>query len=373
MFLRDNFWTVLGARLASVPFRLFARRAFVPPKKALILKPCCISQVMLTTPLLAALSEAYPQAQFDWAISSWARTAVVANPRLRELIDTGRVGQPEQSRSDVKDLIGQIRAEQYDTCFVPSRSTLLSYIAWKAGIEQRVGLNENGRGFSYTVAVTAKNEETHEAMRYLSLAAAIGIEHPARMEFYPADRERSMVTELLVDEIDWLGERPLVLLHPGGAKNPIRPNEMKRWPVERFALLANHLVRKRGVQLLLVGAESDRELTSSVAGLSSVETPNLAGRLSLGQLGALAEIADLYIGNDAGSTHVAAAVGCPTLAIFGPSDPDVSGPYATKGKVLALRPEQVKEPFTWERQLMPDEVIAGAEELLNVKVGQKKY
>jgi ADP-heptose:LPS heptosyltransferase len=280
---------------------------------------------------------------------------------------------PEQSRADVEELIEEIRAQKYDTCFVPSRSSLLSYIAWKAGIEQRVGLNENGRGFAYTLAVSSKNSRINEAIRYLSLASAVGIDSQAQMEFYPADRDRSLVTELLVDEIDWLGDRPLVLLHPGGAETPVRPNEDKRWPVERFALLANHLSRKMGVQLLLVGAESDRALAKSVAGLSSADTPNLAGRLSLGQLGALAEIADLYIGNDAGSTHVAAAVGCPTLAIFGPSDPAVSGPYGTKGKVMALRPEITEEPFSWEQGLMPEEVIAGAEEMLNVKVGEKKY
>jgi lipopolysaccharide heptosyltransferase II len=369
MSLRDNFWTVLGANVASVPFRLFSRRAFVPPQKALILKPCCISQVMLATPLLAALSEMYPQARFDWAVSSWARPAVVTNPRLSELIDTGRVGLADQSRSDVRELIERIRAEQYDTCFVPSRSGLLSYVAWRAGIGQRVGLNVNGRGFAYTVPVGAKNGQMHEATRYLSLARALGIEYRAQMEFYPADRDRSMVTALLVDEIDWLGERPLVLLHPGGAENPVRPDKSKRWPVERFALLANHLARKVGVQLLLVGTEEDRALVESVAGLSSADTPNLAGRLTLGQLGALAEMADLYIGNDAGSTHVAAAVGCPTLAIFGPSDPAVSGPYGTKGRVMALRPKGVERPFSWEQGLMAEEVIAGAEGMLGVKVG----
>lgn len=371
MFLRDNFWTVLGARIASVPFRLFSRRPFERPEKILILKPCCISQVMLTTPLLAALSEAFPDAQIDWAVSNWARSAVVANPRLSELIDTGNVGMADQTRSAVRQLIERIREENYDTCFVPSRSTLLGYIAWQAGIKQRIGLNENGRGFAYTMAVPSKDDQMHEAAKYLSLATAVGIDHPAQMEFYPADRDRSIVTELLVDEIDWLGDRPLVLLHPGGAENPVRPNELKRWPVERFALLANHLVRKIGAQLLLVGAESDRTLCSSVAGLSSAKTSNLAGRLTLGQLGALAEIADLYIGNDAGTTHVAAAVGCPTLAIFGPSDPAVSGPYATKGRVLTLRPETIEEPFSWEQGLMPEDVIAGAEELLKMKVGEK--
>ncbi|MFZ0545000.1 MAG: glycosyltransferase family 9 protein [Candidatus Promineifilaceae bacterium] len=370
MFLRDNFWTILGAKIASIPFRLFSHHAFVPPKKALILKPCCISQVMLTTPLLAALSETYPQAQFDWAVSSWARPAIATNPRLSELVDTGQVGLAGQSRADVRELIERLRVEQYDTSFVPSRSTLLSYIAWRAGIPQRVGLNENGRGFAYTVAVQTRSDQEHEAVRYLSLAKAVGIESPAYMEFYPTDRDRSMVTALLVDEIDWLGDRPLVLVHPGGGENPVRTEESKRWPTERFALLANHLVQKMGVRLLLVGTEDDRSLADSVAGMSSAETPNLAGQLTLGQLGALAEMADLYIGNDAGSTHVAAAVGCPTLAIFGPSDPAVSGPFATKGRVLALRPKKVERPFSWEQGLMPDEVITGAEEFLGMKNGR---
>jgi ADP-heptose:LPS heptosyltransferase len=291
---------------------------------------------------------------------------------LSNLIDTGQVGLADQnrSRSEVRELIERIKAEKYDTCFVPSRSSLLSYIVWRAGIGQRVGLNVNGRGFAYTVAVSGKHGPMHEAERYLSLAKAVGIDYRAQMEFYPTDRDRSMVTELLVDEIDWLGDRPLVLLHPGGAENPVRPDASKRWPVERFALLANHLARKVGVQLLLVGTEEDKALARSVAGLSLADTPNLAGRLTLGQLGALGEMADLYIGNDAGSTHVAAAVGCPTLAIFGPSDPAVSGPFATKGKVVALRPENIEDPFSWEQGLMPEEVIAGAEVLLGVKGGR---
>jgi lipopolysaccharide heptosyltransferase II len=331
MILHDNFLTVSAARLASVPFRLLGRRAFVPPKKVLILKPCCISQVMLATTLLAALSESYPQAQFDWAVTGWARPAIATNPRLSELIDTGRVGLPDRTWEDVQALVERIRQQNYDTCFVPSRSTLLCYIAWRAGSPHRLGLNATGRGFAYTVPVSSRNRQAHEAATYLSLGAAVGIEYPGQMEFYPTDRDRSVVTELLVDEIDWLGDRPLVLIHPGGAENPVRPNQTKRWPVERFALLANHLARTVGAQVLLVGAESDRVLAEQVTGLSSAETPNLVGRLSLGELGALCEIADLYVGNDAGTTHVAAAVGCPTLAIFGPSDPAVSGPFATKG------------------------------------------
>src|SRR5690606_8735943 len=113
--MRDNALTVTLARAASLPFRLRPRRAFVPPRKAVILKPCCLSQVLLATPLLAALTETYPGAQFDWAVSDYARPAIAANERLSELVDSGRVGLPNSSWSDVRALIETLRERQYDT------------------------------------------------------------------------------------------------------------------------------------------------------------------------------------------------------------------------------------------------------------------
>jgi ADP-heptose:LPS heptosyltransferase len=90
----------------------------------------------------------------------------------------------------------------------------------------------------------------------------------------------------------------------------------------------------------------------------SGDAVNLAGRLSLGELGALCEVADLYVGNDTGPTHVAAAVGCATLAIFGPSDPARSAPFATKGRVIVLGGEA--EPYFsgWQETALPAEAMA---------------
>lgn len=360
--------TLLAANVARLPFRLLARKPFAPPQKALILKPCCMSQVMLATPLLAALSTAYPRAAFDWAVSDWARPVIATNPRLNALIDTGRVLQSDGTWEDVRRLVERLRQEAYDTCFIPGRSSLLAYLAWRAGIPQRVGLDVNGRGFAHTLPVRPPKGQPHEAVVYLSLARALGIEEPADdpfgMEFFPPDVDRTRVTERLVEEIDWLGNTPLVLLHPGGGDNPVRPDLRKRWPVERFALLGNHLIRRCGARVLLVGAKEDRPLAEAVAGLMTAPAPNLAGRLSLGELGALCEVADLYAGNDAGPTHIAVAVGCPTLAIFGPSDPAVSAPYTVKNRLTVLKPEKATEPFTWEQAVSPAEAIAAAERLL---------
>jgi lipopolysaccharide heptosyltransferase II len=361
--MHDNALTVNLARLASLPFRLRARRAFVPPRKALILKPCCLSDVLLATPLLAALSESYPNAQFDWAVSDHARPAIATNVRLSELVDSGRVGLPGATWSDVRGLAHTLQTRQYDTAFIPSSSSVLAFVAWQAGIPQRVGLSTGGRGFAHTLVVGPPRGEQHAATIYLSLARALGIDAPAHMEFHPSDRARTAMTALLVDEVDWLGEVPLVLLHPGGGHNPSKEDAARLWPAGRFARLGNHLVRQHQACLLIIGDSADRARAEEVAGLISAPAVNLAGRLTLAEVGALAEMADLYVGNDAGPTHVAAAVGCPTLAIFGPTNPAIGGPYATRGHVISLwRPSE--EPFGWDRGITVDEAAAAADLLL---------
>lgn len=365
---RESSVTAVTAWLARLPFRLWGQRSFTTPQKVLILKPCCLSQVLLTTPLLAVLSTAYPEAQFDWAVSQWARPAIAGNPRLAELIPSGKLGLGRISHPEMRRFIGRIRAQNYDTCIIPSRSSWLAYAAWRAGIPQRIGLDVDGRGFSHTLPVRPSPGVQHEAELYLSIAQALRIDpqlvtRVARAEFFPADRDRTAITARLVEEVDWLGDKPLVVMHPGGGRNPIWQLPQRRWPVERFARLGNHLVRQADARLVLVGDAEDAALTTAVAGLMAFPVVNLAGRMSLGEIGALAELADLYVGNDAGPTHVAAAVGCPTLAIFGPSDPAVSAPYVPQGRVITLHRETAV-PFSWANGVSVEEAIAAATALL---------
>ena len=365
---RETILTVAIARLARLPFWLFARRPFTPPKKALILKPCCVSQVMLATPLLAALSNAYPDTRFDWAVSDWARPAIAGNPRITELIRTGASGLNRMSWAEVNKLIGRLRRENYDTCFIPSRSSLLSFIAWRAGIRQRIGLHVNGRGFAHTMAVKPPIGERHEAAIYQSLTVAVGVDEEtaaaAGMEYYAPDIDRTNMTRRLVDELDWLGDAPLVIMHPGGGTNPVRSDTNKQWPVERFIRLGNHLVRQHNARILIIGSEEERPLTEAISGLMFAPVANWAGQLTLGEVAALSEVADLYIGNDAGPTHVAAAVGCSTLVILGPSNPAISGPYATKGQVIALWREYTGH-FSWENGVTVDQALQATDTLLN--------
>lgn len=355
-------------------FRILGRRSFTPPQKVLILHPCCISQVMLATPLLTILKKAYPQARFDWAVSDWARPAIAGNPYLAELISTGQTAVSQSGWRQLRELIQQLRREQYDTCFIPSRSSRLAIIAWRAGIRQRIGINARGRGFAHTMRVAPPPGERHAAVIYLALARAIGLdtgqEGRLPLTFFPSDAARTAVTRRLIDELDWLGDAPLVIMHPGGGSGSVYEDKNKRWPVERFVRLGNYLVRKHKARLLLVGRQPDQALAADIRGMMPVPVADWTDRVTLSEIGALGEVADLYVGNDTGPTHVAAAVGCPTLAIFGPSDPALSAPYSAEGKVAILWREREggRRPFHWEDGVTVEEAQKAADKLLARKV-----
>ena len=346
--------------------------AAAPPRKALILQPCCLRRVMNTTPLLAALGEAFPDARFDWAISDWARQAVSSNPRVTRLLPAGGGKLATATRDQLRALLDHIRAEAYDTCFLPEPGDrAAAQLAQEAGVPQRVGLSANGR-HGLTLAVAPPPGERNAARLALALAAAVGappaVVAAAEMEFHPPDRDRTAAARWLVEELDWLGDRPLVIMHPGGGRNPAGTNLDKRWPAERFARLGNHLIRVHRARIALVGTAEERPLAAQVAGMIAF-TPaeraavNRAGEIGLGELGALCELAGLYVGNDVGSTYVAAATACPTLTIYGPTDPAVSAPYMVNGRVTALW-QATEEPFSWARGVTVEMAAAAADALL---------
>ncbi len=378
--LRYSHITALVARLAGVPFLFSRRTPFHAPHKALILQPCCLSQVMLTTPLLAALSSAFPQARFDWALTEWAVPAVASNKRVTEILPVGERDLQDSSWREIGQLILRLRQEHYDTVFIPSGSSLLSYIAWQAGINQRIGLDIQGRGFAHTIPVTPPAQVTNRSARALLLAEAVGVDpaicKSATMEYSPPDDKRTAITRRLVEEVDWLGDAPLVVIHPGGGVNPMQTSPMVRWPVERFVILANHLTRAYEASIVLVGMEQEKAAAKAIAGMMAGKAVNYCGQLGLGEVGALCEVADLYIGNDTGTSHVAAATGCRTLVIYGPTNPAYSSPYSTQDNVHILwRDPNVlpaNRPFTWDNGVTAGQAITAVDQILQAPADRQQ-
>lgn len=324
MSLRDTLIT-LASRMLS---RLWPARErgepFPPAPRIVVIKPCCLGDVLMATPVVAALRRQWPAATVDFAVGAWARPMVEHNPHIRRLIDCGPVGTGAYGLQDWLALLARIRRGRYDICLVLDRSPALALLPALAGIRCRVGLDSDHRGIGLTRKVPVIGIQ-HEVDLYLACVRALGIPtEGARLEFYPGEAARARA-----DDIAGEGP-PLVVIHPAGGSNPGMTLSAKRWPAGRYAALARRLVRERGVRVALVGGAEDRPLAEEVRRLAEVEDEavrNLAGELSFDELGALLERARLFVGNDTGAMHLAVAVGTPTVAVFGPSDPRRYGPY----------------------------------------------
>ena len=161
----------------------------------------------------------------------------------------------------------------------------------------------------------------------LALLTPIGITPSSeRLQFTPASRDCQAATQWLADR--GLGSsHPFVVIHSGTKWPP------KRWHVERFRLLIERL-QSRGLAVVLAGDANDRSLLEAAAGGITPTPFMVAGDLRLGAVGALLQITCLFIGNDSGLMHMASALGTPTVALFGPTCPDRTGPLGSNQRAI---------------------------------------
>lgn len=318
-----------GAALAPF-FRRRITLADLAEKKILILKPCCLGDVIFATPLLRELRRALPTARLFVGVGAHSRPALMNNPHLDGVLDTGPVGSGRYTGGDYFGLVERLRREHFDACLVLERSALLGLLPLLARIPRRIGIDSGGRGFALSVGVSARPVRP-ESELYLDLLRAIGGE-PAdgELEFHPSPADEARVARLWSEVIP--AGRPLVAIHAAGGTNPGMVLLRKRWPISHYRDLIKRIVAAGG-SVILVGAPEDRSVVGELIEADGVI--DLVGQLSLGEVAALARRADVYVGNDSGPTHLAEAAGAQVVMLFGPSDPIVYGPRGPRAVAVS--------------------------------------
>jgi heptosyltransferase III len=292
------------------------------PRRILVTRMKFIGDIVLTTPIIRSLRTALPDAWIAYMGDAGAVTLLEQNPYLNEIIpfDFGRPTLCEQPR-----VAWLLRRRKFDTVidlFGNPRSALLTRLS---GAPVRVGLDRPGRGRFYTVRVQDAPRRKTAVEFHEQFLRAIGIE-PAhhQPELFLTDNERREATALLH------GGRPFVVLHPGATW------PAKRWNPEGFAGLADRLRKERNVEVVLTGGPRDAEVVQQVCSLAQGSLRTFID-LPLRQLAALYAGAAAIVSNDAGSMHIAAAVGTPTIGLFGPGEEDIWFPYDPAKGHQALR------------------------------------
>jgi ADP-heptose:LPS heptosyltransferase len=296
------------------------------PKRILLILPCCIGDVVMATAALMALRRAYPDAWIGWAVGKWSRPALEGHPALDAVIDAGDSASPVHSPRDLLRFARVLRAARADWIIALVRSPLMSLAVWLSGCRVRAGLDSGGRGFGYSVRVTVDPDQPdHEARLYLDVVAALGVNAEGMYPFIPVhDADRASVRALLTAH--HIGA-PYFVVNPAGGRNPGMTLDAKRYPPDLLAPLVGRLSVRLDAAPVLIGAADDSPLIEAVNAHLARPAESFAGALSFGQIAALAADSRLYLGNDTGLTHLAAAAGAPTAMILGPTDPRRYAPY----------------------------------------------
>lgn len=312
-------------------------------RRVLVIKPASLGDVLLAGPAISAVRRSFPHATLTLAVGQWSRPAATGLPDTDTILDLGTFGTPGRfGPRDLRNGVRLFRSGRYDLAIILDRSPLLALAARLASIPHRVGIDSDGRGAFHSVRVPWTYRR-HEAELYLAVALAAGApaENPY-LAFRPTVAADAMADALWHRSL--ATDRPVVVIHPGGARNPGMSLDAKRWPADRFGAVATHLI-EAGTQVVLVGHESDREATTAVRQhVRHDALTDLTGQADFATMAAFIGRADAFLGNDSVGLHLAVAMRTPAVAIYGPSDPRVYGPYAPPGSPLATRTRALVHP-----------------------------
>jgi lipopolysaccharide heptosyltransferase II len=291
-------------------------------RRILITRMRFIGDIVLTTPVIRSVRAACPDAHIAFMGERDAVALLEQNPFLDEIIPYSYDHPAFLEQSRVALLLRYRRFDLAVDLFGNPRSAVLT---WLSGARVRVGPDKRGRGKLYTLRVaddgTAKTAvEFHN--RYI---AAAGIPPVAsKTELFLSAEEKLAAADLLRRSFTWReqppGERPLVGIHPGATW------PAKKWLPERFAELADAVRSDLSADVIITQGPGDAGTVSALRS-RSLSHPSVLGILPLRWLAAVISHCSAFVSNDAGPMHIAAALGVPTVGIFGPGEESIWFPY----------------------------------------------
>jgi heptosyltransferase-2 len=300
-----------------------------------------VGDAVMTVPALRELRRLLPEAHLTLATRPWAEGVFEGADFVDDILVS-----PEAS-GKMRAVFGEARewrARRFDLALLLPNSFAPALVAALARVPLRLGYATQGRAalLSHGVAVPIWRGRRHEVFYYLELVAELGrlLHGTSATESCEPDLSLPVTPARAVEALAVLRElgvgtgRPLVALCPGSTNS-----RAKRWPAERFAAVADMLAERDGAEVILVGAREESDISEEVARHMRVRPYVLTGRTDLSQTSAVLAAADLLVTNDTGPAHVAAAVGCPVVVIFGPTDPRTTRPFSAAAEVVRRPPD----------------------------------
>ena len=285
------------------------------PKKMLIIKPSSLGDIIHSLPFLAAVKAHFPDTEIHWVVARGLHVLLENHPLITKLWiinkDSWKTATYfRKTLRELRDLYTGLGREGYDACIDLSglfRSGMLTF-ASKAPIKIGFANSDEGSPLFYTHKVQG-DMEIHAIDRYLQIAAAMGC--PVNDIRFPiADFEPNPpICQTL--------PKDYAVIAPSAGK------EANRWPARRFGELAARLP----LPTVVVCGKGDATIAETVVNAAKGNALSLAGKTNLTELLAIIKKARFFVSNDTGPMHIAAAFQVPVFALFGPANPQRTGPY----------------------------------------------
>lgn len=331
--------TLVGlADLAAAPLRwIRTRQSERPVRRVLLLRLERIGDLIMVFDAIRDARACWPDAEIDLAVGSWNATLASLVPEINriEMLDAPWLAR-DGGGTPWPQLVRQARGwrrRQYDVVLNFEPDLRSNFLAWLSGASRRVGYWTGGGGPFLTDA-SAYDATSHVSVNARRLVARVcesdTVDPRPSTAIWPrivpppdaVDRARTVLGT---------NRRPLIGVHVSGGR------QSKQWHVDRFAAAARQLARVHDATIVLTGAASDRPLIDLARrALHDVPFVDASGALDLPTLAALLAELDLLVTSDTGPMHLAAAMGTPIVALFGPADPRRYGPLARDARVVRV-------------------------------------
>lgn len=286
------------------------------PQKILVVKTHALGDILLLTPALRALKKFYPAAKIDFLTGHWSVEAIKSNPYIDSVFSIPDKVFHRPKPLALISLARRLRCNAYDLGVVFQPSQLMHWFVKFAGVRRIAAPVSNG--FRYPVHNASSwrlDRNRYIVEDFLDVIRVLGIPSDGvALDFViPVEAEQAMAG-VLSDRNLRTGE--YLVISPGGGRNPRDWVAQKMWPVDSYFQLVERL-QSDGIKVVLAGAESDREQIKTLLDIPGVI--DLVGSTSFAELAELLKKARMLVTNDSAPMHLALSVGCPFVALFGPS------------------------------------------------------
>ncbi len=281
-----------------------------------------IGDAVMTLPAIRCIRENLKTEKLDLLVKEWVAPVFEKDPNIDGIIYyspsfEGPGGKIRGARI--------LRARSYKRAILLQNAFDAAVLAFLARIPERIGYRRDGRGILLTKGVnfTEKTGTLHHILYYLEMLRNAGFHTTSRMPWIYIEREEHFKGIKMLSSL----RRPVIILNPGATYG-----SAKRWPAQHFSRLASMVINTLGGSTVLIGSKKEVPIGKEIGSLMGKEHQSdesfldLTGNTTLRELISIIAHADMVVTNDSGPMHISYAVGTPLIALFGSTDPDLTGP-----------------------------------------------